>query len=89
MVTDLPTLHGPFWPRDVIECHGKPPYVKTRKHRVNQLPFRWIRSGESWLYDDSAFVPVTMPIPVPDYTPDEAARIAAAEAKRVRRANRA
>lgn len=51
----------------------------------NELPFRWIQSGNSWVYDDSAFAPVTMPTPIPDYTPDELARIEAAERKRARK----
>ncbi len=82
--TELPTLHGPDWPHLVAETYGNPPRTRTRL--VRPLSWVWYQVDGVWCEDHSAYVPQTYPTPIPDYSPDELAKLEAAEAKRARRA---
>ena len=85
-------VYGPFGLRvvEVYDPTGRAYAVTARDGaRVGRLHVKryLMPIGLPVRYDDSAFVSMTFPERRPDYTADELARIAAAEAKRARRGN--
>lgn len=85
-MSEWPTLHGPDYPRWVTDVLKD---GTSRQRLVRPLSFLWRLVEGAWQEDDSIFVAQTYPEPIPDYAPDELARIEAAEAKRANRAIRA
>lgn len=76
---NLPSLHGPLPLRLVAVWDSA---TKSRR-------FEWWPTGLLIRQDESAFVPMTFPEPLPDYTPEEMAKMQAAESRRIAKRERA
>lgn len=94
IVSGLPSLCGPENKRDLPPFYVRwlDPITKAPIERATFLGsrvlypvFRWKQIGETWVWDDTSFVPMTYPEPPPDYTPEELAKMEAAEKKRQRK----